>query len=83
MVQTISTEEQIYNLQSAYNACINYIDYLNQQLSINIMMYDAGQLSQKDMKSIKSQIGREIRKTSEEAKGYHCRIFRLQQQLAI
>ena len=78
--QLYNINEQIYNLESAYNACVTYIEHINEQIIYNDRLFENMQIMSKEYNYNKRKLQKERSKAFDEAKVYHKKAFFLKKK---
>lgn len=78
--QLYNINEQIYSLESAYSACVTYIEHINEQIIYNDRLFESRQILARDYNYNKKKLQKERSKAFDEAKDYHKKAFFLKKK---
>lgn len=74
--------EKLHNLDSAYNACVNYIDYVNNCIENNEHMFMQSLIPYKQYDETRKTLNKQVMSLNEDAKKYHKKSFLLRQKIS-
>lgn len=76
-----SINEQLYNCESAYNACCTYIEHVNEQICYNEQLYAYGQITKRMYDSNKNKFKNERSRLVTQSKDYYKKAYKLRETL--